>query len=162
MNIIITGPKRCGKSTVLQKLLPRLGGKKSGFITSFPDRSAEDKCLLISSLDGSLGRCAVKWKSGVPDVDRAAFDTFAPSLIDISSDYVVIDELGKFEKSSESLKSAVEAAFDAPCHVIASIRLDADGWMQALKSREDVTVLTLNGLNRDSIPDRIQSLIDPC
>ena len=103
MNIIITGPKRCGKSTVLQKLLPRLKGIKSGFITSFPDRSAEDKCLLISNLDGNLNRCAVKWKSGVPDVDRAAFDTFAPSLIDMTSDFVIIDELGKFEKSSESL-----------------------------------------------------------
>lgn len=155
MNIIITGPKRCGKSTALQKLIPHLSGKVSGFITSFPDRSAEDKSLIISSLDGSLSRCAVVWKEGIPSVDRAAFDSFAPSLIDLSSNFVVIDELGKFEKSSENLKHAVEAAFDAPCHVIVSIRLDADGWMQALKSREDVVLLTLNGLNRDAIPDAV-------
>lgn len=162
MNIIITGPKRCGKSTVIQKLLPRLCGSISGFISFFPDRAAEDKELFIRSISNTSQFRAVTWKKGVPAADPKAFNTYAPSLINTDSKYVIIDELGKFEKSSEVLREAVEAAFDAPCHVIASIRLDADGWMQALKGRDDVVMLTINGLNRDSMPDKILSLLDPC
>lgn len=160
MNIIITGPKRCGKSTIIEKLLSEMAGSISGFLTEFRDRNSSDKELIIRSIDSSKSCKAVSWKDGIPSVDITAFDEFAPSLINTDSYIVIIDELGKFEKSCYKLRDAVERAFNGPCHVIAAIRLDADGWMQALKSRDDIHLFTVNGLNRNSVPNEIIELIE--
>lgn len=161
MNIIITGPKQCGKSTIVRKILSSLIGSVSGFLTEFSDRGSSERKLLIKSIDGTKSRCAAKWSDGQVSVDMSAFDNFAPALIATSTDYVVIDELGKFEKNSENLKLTVNSAFDSDVDVIAAIRLDADGWMQALKARDDVFLFTINGINRDSVPGRVLELLTP-
>ena len=153
MNIIITAPKHLGKSTAVAKIIKLLPGSISGFITEFIDRDCQDRALVLRSIDGSLQQNAVVWKNGIYEIDHGVFNAFAPSLVNTESDFVVIDELGKFEKNSDALRAAVTKAFDGPCHVIASIRLDAAGWMQELKNRSDVLVINLNEENRDSLPE---------
>ena len=155
MNIIITAPKHLGKSTAVRKIIDILPCKISGFITDFVDRNSLDRALVLRSIDGTRRTNAVVWKSGSYEINHDAFDIFAPSLIDTDCDYVIIDELGKFEKKSENLKYAVNNAFDSPCHVVASIRLDAAGWMQELKARDDVLLINLNEENRDSLPEYV-------
>lgn len=155
MNIIITAPKHLGKSTAVQKIIKRLNGSVSGFITEFIDRECEDRKLILRSHNGDLSRDAVVWRNGIYKVDYSVFDEFAAALVDTSCDFVVIDELGKFEVVCQNLQQAVRRAFDSPCHVIASIRLDAKGWMQELKDRDDVLLIELNESNRDSLPDYI-------
>ena len=155
MNIIITAPKHLGKSTAISKLLSLLPGKVSGFITEFIDRESDDRVLKLRNIDGTQVADAVTWVNKVHTVDFSAFDSFAPGLIELDSNFIVIDELGKFEKNCENLRKAVEGAFDSDCHVIASVRLDAAGWMQELKNRSDVLVITLDYSNRDSVPDII-------
>ena len=160
MNIILTGPKHCGKSTAIAKILKLLDGSVSGFITQFDDRASDERKLYIKSLDGTESRCAARWYDGRIEVDKAAFDSFSVSLIDPKCDNVVIDELGKFEKNSKALRLAVRSAFDSEANVIVSIRLDAEGWMQALKSRDDAIVFTVDDLNRDVLPGRVLELIN--
>lgn len=160
MNIIITGPKGSGKSTALSKILSSLSVSKSGFITEFSDRGSRDRKLRIRSIDGCVFRTAAHWCDGEVNVDMSAFDDFASALIDLRSDVIIIDELGKFEKRSEKLKEAVSAAFDSDTDVIASIRLDADGWMQALKYRDDVIIFTVNGISRNDIPAKVLELLN--
>ncbi len=159
MNIIITGPKHCGKSTVIGKLIPMLKGSVSGFISEFDDRASSSRKLLIRSIDGSNSQTAVSWHDGAVNINSDCFDEFTPFLISDSCDFIVIDELGKFEKNSAALKDAVTAAFDSEAHVIASIRLDAAGWMQELKKREDVIVMNVDNDNRDGLPDKILSML---
>ena len=159
MNIIITGPKHCGKSTVIAKTLELLDGKISGFITEFPRRDAPDRELVLRSIDGGKSRNAAVWQDGRPILDLDVFNVFAPSLIELDSHCVVIDELGKFEKVCSGLKAAVENAFDASVPVLASVRLDAAGWMQELKSREDVTVFNVDETDRDALPHRLCEML---
>lgn len=157
MNIIITAPKHLGKSTAVAKIIKLLPGSVSGFITEFIDRDSLDRALVLRSIDGALRQNAVVWKKGLYEIDHSVFNAFAPSLVDVDSDFVVIDELGKFEKNSEELCAAVTKAFDSTCHVIASIRMDAAGWMQELKNRSDVLVINLNEQNRDALPEFVAS-----
>ena len=155
MNIIITAPKHLGKSTLIAKLLKLLPGSVSGLITEFIDRECPDRSLILRSVGGDRRETAAVWKGGQLQVNRHVFDEFAPSLIDRDSDFVVIDELGKFENDCENLRAAVTAAFDSPCHVLASIRLDALGWMQELKGRDDVLLIELDEANRGDLPGLI-------
>ena len=43
--------------------------------------------------------------------------------------------------------------------VLAVVRLDAPDWMGTLKSRPDVTVLTVTAENRDSVPGQLRALL---
>ncbi len=159
MNILITGPRHCGKSTIISKILGSYTGSVSGFITEYDDRASQTRELILRSIDGSLSRCAVKWTDGRHETVRGVFDEFAPSLIDTNCSLVIIDELGKFEKHSDELRNAVEKALNAPCHFVSSIRLDAEGWMQALKGRNDTAVINVNTSNRDSLPFEIMAIL---
>ena len=80
--------------------------------------------------------------------------------IKFDGELVVIDELGKFEKNCENLKCTVEKAFDSPCNVLASIRLDAVGWMQDLKERDDTRVFFLSEENREDLTALIMNLLE--
>ena len=157
MNIIITAPKHLGKSTLIRKIIARLGGSTSGFISEFINRDSPDRVLMIKSIDGEYSRPVVKWDNEGYHVDYDCFDNFAAELIDADSDFVVIDELGKFEINCENLRNRVTKAFESKCHVIASVRLDALGWMQELKSRNDVCVINLTEENRDELDSTIIS-----
>ena len=159
MNIILTGMKGCGKSTLAQKVLDSYSGSVSGFRTVFENRCEEGQALYVESLDSSLRFKAAQWGDGGRTLIPMAFDSFAPSLILPNTELIFIDELGFLEKDSEALKRAVTAAFDSRQDVLAVIRIDAAGWMQELKARKDVTVIALTKDNRDSLPSHILSLL---
>ncbi len=160
MNIILTGPKHCGKSTLIKKIINKHKGCISGFISEFDDRTSSCRQLQIRSIDGDECACAVKWENGSYTVNYEIFDKFAPCLIDLSSDLIIIDELGKFEASCENLRLAVEKAFSSSGNLIAVLRLDAPSWINDLKLRSDALVINVNDKNRDSLADNITMLIN--
>lgn len=159
MNIILTGMKGCGKSTLAAKILEAYPGSVSGFRTVFENRCEEGQALYVESMDSSLRFKAAQWDEDGRKTIPPAFDSFAPSLIDNSSQLVFIDELGFLEKDSQALREAVTAAFNGPQDVLAVIRIDAAGWMQELKARKDVTVIAITRNNRDSLPGHILKLL---
>ncbi len=159
MNIIITGPKHCGKSTVISRVIGNFPGSTSGFITEFENRESDSRELKLHGLSGYPCYCAVKWTDGVFKVHQEVFDRFAPALIDCKSELIVIDELGKFERDCRKLKESVVTAFSSSVNVLASVRLDAAGWVQELKSRPDTEVIIVNEANRDFLPDQILRLL---
>ena len=160
MNIIVTGAKHSGKSTLIQKILKMYNGNVTGFITEFDDRSSLERELLIKDIAGEKSRCAVRWNNGPYEVFFDTFNDFASQLIKFDGELVVIDELGKFEKNCENLKCTVEKAFDSPCNVLASIRMDAVGWMHDLKERDDTRVFFLSEENREDLTAVIMNLLE--
>ena len=160
MNIILTGPKHCGKSTLVSKIIENYRGRISGFISEFDDRSSDTRKLLIRSINGADNACAVTWSNSSYSVNFDVFDIFAPELIDLSSDLIVFDELGKFESSCNKLQDAVEQAFSSATDVIAVLRLDAPAWINELKLRSDVMVIIVNTENRDNLVCEINDLIN--
>ncbi len=159
MNIILTGPKQCGKSTVIRKFKQKYSGSISGFISEFDDRASDTRQLIIRSICSENQTCAVKWENGKANVNYSAFDEFAPRLIDLTAELILIDELGKFEASCKNLQAVVEDAFASSTTVIAVLRLDAPGWINALKSREDTLVIDVNSANRNMLVDKLCELI---
>ena len=162
MNIILTGLRHCGKSTLLSKFLSQYNGFVSGFITHFDNRASGNRRLLIRSVDGSKESCVVHWSNGSYTVNFDVFDSFAPTLVDLNSDLIVFDELGKFEVPCINLKAAVESAFSSSTSVIAVIRSDAPCWIGELKNRSDVLVINVNENNRDLLPDELKTLVFSC
>jgi len=160
MNIILTGEKHIGKSTLLRRILGNYPGSISGFRTFFDNRSdINSRALYMTDLYGNNSTKVVSWCDGKRTPDFSAFDKAGTSLLSQNSSLTVMDELGLFETEAHGFRDAVNAAFDRKEHVIAVIRLDARGWMGELKKRPDVKVFTISEENRDSLPDHILSLL---
>lgn len=161
MNVILTGEKRVGKSTALARFLAAYPGRARGFRTCFSnDRALPHEKLIMAGLDGGNAACVVSWENGLPRPDLAAFDAQGDTLLSApDADLLVMDELGKFEGGADGFRRAVERAFAGNVPVLAVVRLDTGGWMQALKDRADTAVVTVTPENRDAVPDMLAELL---
>ena len=160
MNVILTGQRQIGKSTALSRFLAEYPGTVAGFRTVFDSRNdPKNRRLLLCSLPEGAAETAVTWADGVPQVHLSVFERCVPPLLAQKADLFVLDELGKFEGGAAAMRRAVEALFGSACDVLTVVRYDAPDWMGALKSRPDVTVLTVTEENRDDIPAALAKLL---
>ena len=161
MKVILTGARQVGKSTALRRFLSAYPGSVAGFRTEFSTREdPNDRQLLICPIPSGAAEVAVRWVAGKPEADLSAFDRCIPPLLRQKAELFVLDELGKFEGGAAEMRRAVEKLFDSAADVLAVVRLDAPGWMGALKERGGVTVLTVTEENRDGIPAALAKLLE--
>ena len=130
MNIFVTGNPRCGKSTLIQKLLAEISGKHiSGFIT--PEirikgvregfkiidlSSGEEK--ILASLNIKQGPGVSRYRVNVAGIDKI-MHKFLESFED--SDLVIIDEIGMMEFYSPKFREVVRRVFDSDKMVVATL-----------------------------------------
>ena len=130
MNIFITGNPRCGKSTLIQKVLDKISDKKvSGIITpeirirgerqgfKIIDLASRQEEVL-ASLNIERGPGVSRYKVNVQGIDLV-IDKFLESYKD--SDYVVIDEIGMMEFYSQKFRETIRAVLDSNKTVLATL-----------------------------------------
>jgi len=129
MNIFITGSPRCGKSTLIQKLLAEISGKRiSGFITpeirvkgvregfKIIDLSSGEEEIL-ASVNVKQGPGVSRYRVNVAGLDKI-MDKFLESFED--SDFVIIDEIGMMEFYSK-FREVVREVLDSNKTVVATL-----------------------------------------
>jgi nucleoside-triphosphatase len=85
-------------------------------------------------------------------VNLEGFERLAlPELARRGADLIVIDEIGKMECASDRFCRAVEDALDAPLSVLATLGIARHPFLQAVRKRPDVELLTLTELNRNTL-----------
>jgi len=166
MNILLTGPPGCGKTTVIIKLADRLAGRPvSGFYTQELREGGSRVGFGIRTFDGVEGVLAhVKLPGpkhvGRYGVDVAGFESIAlPTLARTDAKLLVIDEIGKMECFSQAFCDAVWAALDSGRDVIATIAMKGGGFIERIKSRPDVVLLKLTVAERDVMPARLAEMV---
>ena len=156
-NVFVTGPPRCGKSTLIEKMVRQLGRPMGGFFTRQITEGGRRTGFSIITLDGKRGVLAHenvksryrvgKYRVSVKDIDRIAVPSMLPPDPDA---VVVIDEVGKMECFSQPFKETLVEVLDSDHPVLGSIALKGDRFIQNIKARNDVLLFTLNEKNRDS------------
>ena len=155
-NILVTGPPRSGKSTLIEEVVNKIKKPATGFFT----RELRDKGnrvgFLIETLDGKTGILAhqnikSRYKIGrygvnLGDLDRVAVPSMLPSTDD---QLVVIDEIGKMECFSRLFKETLLRVLSLDNQVIGSIALKGDRFMQTIKNRDDVALVSISETTRD-------------
>lgn len=160
-NILMTGPPRCGKSTVIEKIIAGLCLPGTGFFTRELREKGRRVGFEIVTLDGKraiLAHAAIesatrvgKYGVSLDNLERIA----VPSMIPSSPDQiVVIDEIGKMECVSTSFCSSLVRALDAPNVVLGSIALKGGQFIENIKRRPDVELVHVSERNRDGLPER--------
>ena len=161
-NLFVTGPPRCGKSSLIQKVLAKLNGPATGFFTREMREGGERVGFFINTVDGREGILAHrsmrsryrvgKYGVNLKDIDDIAVPAMIPSG---NEEIVVIDEIGKMECFSRLFKETLVEVLDSPNRVLASIAQKGDPFIEAIKRREDVMVIRVTIQNRDMLADQL-------
>ena len=164
-NVFITGPPRCGKSTLMEKLIARIEKPTTGFFTQEITEKGQRVGFSIRTLDGKEGILAHvhmkgrfkvgKYTVNLQDVDQIAMPSMLPST---PEDVVVIDEVGKMECFSPIFKHVLMDLLDSHYPVIGSIAQKGDRFVQEIKARDDVLLFRITPENRDT-PELFSELL---
>ena len=157
-NILFTGPPRCGKSTLIHKIVQKINIPATGFFTREILEKGRRVGFSINTLDQKKGvlaheRIKSRWRVGkygvnLSDINRIAVPSMMPAT---SDELVVIDEIGKMECFSKLFKKTLEGVLDSNRPVIGSIAMKGDRFIQKIKERSDVLLVTVTPQNRDEL-----------
>jgi nucleoside-triphosphatase len=160
VNLLITGRPGVGKTTLVMNVAERLRGslRLAGFTTAeLRDPSGERVGFQILTVEGKKAELAhVGFRSPVQvgryGVNLEAFERFAlPELARRDVDLIVIDEIGKMECASHRFCRSVEGALDSQVSVLATLGIARLPFLQSVRSRPDVELLTLTERNRNAL-----------
>ncbi|XP_048223742.1 cancer-related nucleoside-triphosphatase isoform X1 [Perognathus longimembris pacificus] len=182
-HVFLTGPPGVGKTTLIQKAsraLQRSGVPVDGFYTEEVrqgGRRVGFDVVTLSGARGPLSRVGPEPLPGKPGcrvgpyvVDVASLEQLAlPVLRSAGSgggpghSVCVIDEIGKMELFSQPFIQAVRQALGAPGTVILGTIPVPKGkplaLVEEIRSREDVTVLSVTKENRNHLLSEILSCV---
>jgi len=163
MNIFITGNPRCGKSTLIQKVLDEISEKEvSGFITpeiringvrqgfKIIDLSSR-KEEILASVNIKHGPGVSRYRVNVEGIDTI-MDKFLESYE--ASEYVIIDEIGMMEFYSRKFRETVRMVLDSDKIVVSTL---SKRFVKEYKDKGQVFFLTRE--NFDEIYNRVLSQI---
>jgi nucleoside-triphosphatase len=160
-NIFLTGPPSSGKTTIIKKVIKKLGLPASGFYTEEERVGGKRLGFLMKTLDGRMGYLAHqdiisdfhirRYGVSIENIEIIA----VPSITPAKNNVIILDEIGKMECFSEVFKQAATNALDSSNIVVGTITLGGDDFIQEIKNREDIEINEVTPDNRDSLPDLI-------
>lgn len=167
-NLLVTGPPRVGKSTVLDRLVAALEaeGLDVGGVRS-PEIREEGRRVGFRIVDVATGEGAVmahRDRDRGPSVGSYRVDVDAvaqvagPALERAreGADAAVVDEIAPMEVASDAFVEAARALLDAATPVVAAVhQRSTSGFVGEVKGREDADLVTVTGGNRDALPGEL-------
>lgn len=172
--ILITGPPRCGKSTLVSKLIEYFIDEKNyivyGFLTPEVRKDQErlgfDIVDIYTKKSYQLARVESiksKYHVGKYNVFIEELDKYLENFVDFEQkkiNLIIIDEIGKMELYSEKFQMLIKELFLSKKSIIATIGKKLQHPLrQFLINLPTVELLTLNRQNSQLIFERVISLI---
>ena len=160
LNLLVTGKPGEGKTTLVEWVVELLRGslRLAGFTTTEVRSQTGERLgfriVTVNGKEGELARVHLKSpvRVGRYGVNLEAFERLAlPELTRRDVDLIVIDEIGKMECCSSRFCHAVEAALNARIKVLATLGIGRLPFLDAIRSRPDIELVTLTKHNRDAL-----------
>jgi nucleoside-triphosphatase len=171
--ILITGPPRSGKTTLIKKLIShyaKSGYKIEGFIT--PEKLSKQKRIGFDLLNiktnesiplARVRNLKTKYKIGKYNVFIENLENFILSFGDMKNwkiDLVIIDEIGKMELFSNLFQDFIKKLFNSEILLIASIGQKLQHPLKIyIEMIPGVKIMKLNRLNHKEVFKKITSMI---
>lgn len=172
--LIITGPPKIGKSTILEKVIANLIKKNKCLlgcvvkeIKEQNNRIGFDLCFLPSNktmLMASSKQNLSNQKIGKFSVSINTIENYLIQQINAMSedqihDVLVFDEIGRMQNLSHKFLPAIDMLMKSKKPLIATIVNDDEIWARKYKNNSQNFVITANESNRDFIPILIDEII---
>jgi nucleoside-triphosphatase len=159
VNLLLTGPPRCGKTTLVERVVEALEGRLmvAGFLTREVREEGDRTGFDIITLEGEAAPLSRKGAATGPRVgsyrvDVHSLETVAvPSMESADAQAFVVDEIGVMELVSKGFRKAVLDLLDDPRPLLATIRWRAHPFCDEVKERQDTEVILVDRRNRDTL-----------
>lgn len=165
-HILVTGPPRCGKSTLIERVIRKIEKPATGFFTREIKEHGKRVGFSIITIDGKKGVLAHqdirdnprvgKYGVNLHDIDHIAVPSIIPAKPYV---IVVIDEIGKMECLSPLFRQTLVKILDSKHHVIGSIAQKGDRFIQEIKERNDIMLVDVSEKNRDKLADSLITIV---
>lgn len=168
MNCLVTGPPRCGKTTVIERTVDRLraAGVGVGGLVS-PERREDGErvafnlrdittgaTVTLAAVDRESGPQVGKYRVDVDAVDRMATDVLCHARK--TADVVIIDEIAPMQTASEQFVVETRRTLDNATPILAAVQQgEADEFVAEVKRREDTDLVTVTEENRGELPEEL-------
>jgi nucleoside-triphosphatase len=167
-NLLLTGPPGVGKTTAIRRtlgLLPEvtLGGfvtaaiEERGRRTGFSIRDLRGPVGLLASMDLPSGPKVSRYRVNVPDIERVGVPALLSALEE--ADLVVCDEIGRMELFCPAFCQAILRCLDAVKPVFGTLQARHNAFLDAIRARPDVGIVTVTLANRDTLPERLATTL---
>jgi nucleoside-triphosphatase len=167
-NLLVTGPPRSGKTTVIQRVQEHL--EDHGYVAGgiyCPDlRSDGDRVGFeivdvmtgdargMAHVDREDGPQVGKYRVNVAAVDAVCAAAFPRAFDD--AEFLVVDEIAPMEVYSDEFVQQVRRALDADLPLVAAIHYHSTaGFIGEVKNRDGTEVFEVTETNRDELPTTI-------
>jgi nucleoside-triphosphatase len=163
-NLLLTGLPGCGKTTVIRRVIERLGSLRlAGFFTQEIREHGQRVGFEAVGVGGQTATLAHvdfhgPHRVGRYGVDMGGFEAIVQQELGPGAEgagIIVIDEIGKMECMSQTFVEAVTRVLDGAVPVLATVAAKGGGFIAQVKGRPDVEIVTVTAANRDSLPDEL-------
>jgi nucleoside-triphosphatase len=159
LRLFLTGPPRCGKTTLLIKLARAAGAHAQGFYTEevreegrrvgFRIRTlATNEAALLSHVALRSGPRVGSYVVSLENIERLIVPAMRCQRV---GGLVMLDEIGKMECLSAVFRAALLELLDSPCHVVATIAKRGGAFIDSLKGRPGVRLVEVSPAARDRL-----------
>jgi nucleoside-triphosphatase len=167
-NLLVTGPPRSGKTTVVQRVSQELesrgyraGGVYCPEIRSDGERvgfeivdAAGGESQILAHVDRADGPSVGKYRVDVDGVDALCAMAFERAFE--AADFVVVDEIAPMELYSETFVRQVRRALDSDLPVVAAVQYASrEGFVGEVTDRDDTRLFEVTGETRDELPGEL-------
>jgi len=163
--ILITGPPRVGKTTIIKKVsqsLKEKGYSLRGFYTEEIREKGKRVGFKLVTLDGKeilFSHVGIDspYKIGKYRVDVEALENHLPTLIPSSSqEILIIDEIGKMECLSQKFKEVLWDLLFKPNPLLGTIGLKGNKFMEKIKHLPQIKLIEVDQDNRNKLVEIIE------
>lgn len=162
-HIFLTGEKKVGKSTIIEKVVKEHNIPLVGFKT-LPYYEGERFAGYIMKEVGMTQNFSVENKISIVLENGKVFpiiETFEKIGVNIiskamkKSKWILMDELGRFETKALNFRRTVLKCLDGDCHVIGVIQDTETDFLDEIRNRKDVILIKVTEENRNELPLKI-------
>lgn len=160
-NLLITGDRNQGKTTLVSKIIKNIKIPYDGFITK-PDKHypngttyimedliTKETAAISRYIDNRIiGYSATFSDLGVRCLNRCLYS---------SVNLIVMDELGRFEKNNLDFIEKITDLLDSKKTVIAVLKAEPIEYLDKIKARKDCIIYDLNQIDTKDVYDDIIS-----
>ena len=161
---LITGPPRCGKTTLIRQVVREYSGTASGFYTEEVREGGERTGFRLVTLDGReavLSGVGISspYRVGKYGVDIEALERLGVTALlqpPATCDLAVVDEIGKMEMLSLRFRETVTQLIDGGRRLLGTVLLHHHTWSDVLKARPEVKLIMLSRENFPRVLDEVR------
>ena len=123
--------------------------KEKGRRVGFSIITLDGKEGILAHEESKSPRRVVKYGVNIDELDRVSVPSMIPGAAD---QIVIIDEIGKMECFSPLFRETLIKTLDSANPVIGSIAQRGNPFIEKIKVRKDILLVTVSEKNRDSLP----------